>query len=132
MKKYYKLLTKRPDGKLASFLMSDLRNQWTIIYEPKVWTFPKTGKIFIFTSLKAIKEFSGSWGCHPLWQCQAKGVEWIPGDFPRSAMYHREWFRNWELFNLGEMGDKESQNKHQFPWGTLIADKIKLIKQVYP
>ena len=131
MKKYYKLLTKRPDGRLASYLTKDLRSRWAVLYEPKVWTSPKTGKIFIFTSLRAAQTFRMGWQSQPIWLCQAKGVEWVPSDFPRSTISD-EWLRTWELFNLGEIREKYSQNDHHFPWGTVLADSIKLIEQVYP
>jgi len=86
-----------------------------LIYKINAWTISKNKKygITIFESLKKAKSFHSFTGRYTIFKCEAIGV--------RKPKIPIEVFRLY----IGL-----SNNKYGWPEGTLMADKIKLIKEV--
>lgn len=121
--KYYKVVNNK-NGKLLSAVLSKLDSLFTVEYKLNEWVYPLTGKLFAFNSLEYAKEFfknEKSTENISLYEAEVENpIEREIVTIPDDAHILMFW------------GDccREAATQVFSPLGTVLCDKIKLIKKI--
>lgn len=97
-------------------------------YKRGTWIRPRIGKVFLFKNKRVAKSFVLP--NEVVFECEASGVEYVSREFVKE-LSERDSF--WQRVERGEIKLGKKYDVLQCDWlpaGTVLADKIKLIKEV--